>query len=86
MQLDAVAGFCGVWLKAGGAPIADGFYELFSVPRWLRRATRLMYGMEIAISPDGQQLLVRQVRQTAAGWESCSPARRASSTAALHTP
>lgn len=37
----------------------DGFCQLFGVPRWLRQATRLVNGLELATS--GDVLLVKQV-------------------------
>jgi hypothetical protein len=39
----------------------DGFCQLFGVPRWLSKATRLMAGLEITLS--GDMLVVKQVRQ-----------------------
>jgi hypothetical protein len=41
----------------------DGFCQLFGVPRWLSKATRLMAGLEITLS--GDMLVVKQVRQHA---------------------
>jgi hypothetical protein len=38
----------------------DKFCELFGVPKWLRKATRLMTGMQISIADD--TLVVKQVR------------------------
>jgi hypothetical protein len=39
----------------------DDFCQLFGVPRWLRQATRLMAGLEVALS--GDMLVVKQVGQ-----------------------
>jgi hypothetical protein len=39
----------------------DGFFQLFGVPRWLSKATRLMAGLEITLS--GDMLFVKQVGQ-----------------------
>lgn len=38
----------------------EAFCELFHVPKWLRKATRLMTGMQISITDD--TLIVKQVR------------------------
>jgi hypothetical protein len=41
----------------------DGFCQLFGVPRWLSKATRLMAGLEITLS--GDMLVLKQVWQAA---------------------
>lgn len=60
VQVNTVESFCGTWIKdTGSSDSMDSFCDLFGVPRFLRRATRLMTGLELRIAADS--LMVTQV-------------------------